>query len=326
VVPCRNEKENIGLFLNNLLNQRDVPGPLEFLIADGNSEDGTWEILQEWATKFPSLVILRNRRRIVSAGLNQAIQKARGSIIVRMDVHTEYAEDYIAQCVSVLKETGAANVGGGVRTLTSGYIGRAIAAAYQSRFGVGGARFHFPDFEGEVDTVPFGCWERQTLLSVGLFDEALVRNQDDELNFRLRQAGGKIWQSADIRSWYKPRQSLRALFNQYFQYGFWKVAVIRKHGKPASLRHLVPGLFVMATLVLGLFSLTLPIAGAGLQIVSGSYLLFLATGSVWIAKAEGWDLLPVLPLILATFHLAYGIGFLVGMVVGPKHGGNVAKG
>src|SRR5262249_41018531 len=155
-------------------------------------------------------------------GLNQAILAAQGEIIVRIDAHTEYAGDYITQCVQVLEETGADNAGGAWRTKADGFIAQAIALAFHSPFSAGGARSHDVDYEGCVDTVIYGCWRRQRLVELGMFDEELARNQDDELNLRITRNGGKIWQSSRIRSWYRPRASLMALLRQYSQYGYWK--------------------------------------------------------------------------------------------------------
>ena len=166
-----------------------------------------------------------------------------------MDAHSEYAPDYVSQCVEVLQSTGADNVGGPARIKATGYVQRAVGAAFQSRFSTGGARFHLPEYEGEVDTVHYGCWLKSTLLEIGLFDEELIRNQDDELNYRIRSRGGRLWQSPDIRSWYFPRSSLASLFSQYFQYGYWKVRVIQKHARSVALRHIVPVLFVLTLLV-----------------------------------------------------------------------------
>jgi GT2 family glycosyltransferase len=190
-----------------------------------------------------------NPRRVVSPGLNAAIRAARGAIVIRMDAHTSYAPDYCRRCVAELERTGADNVGGPARTRTQGTRARAFAAAYHSPFSTG-ARFHDENYEGWIDTVPYGCWRKETLERLGLFDETLVRNQDDELNLRLIRAGGKIWQSPDIVSWYSPRATLTALFLQYFQYGFWKAAVVRKHRLPGSWRHLVPVAFVLTHILL----------------------------------------------------------------------------
>src|SRR5262249_41370233 len=186
-----------------------------------------------------------NPERIVSTGLNAAIRAAHGDIIVRMDVHTEYASDYVRQCVEVLEETGADNVGGPWIARGETYTARAVAAAFRSPFAVGNARGHDPFYEGPLDTVYLGCWRRDLLLRNQEFDEELVRNQDDEHNLRLTVAGGVVWQSPRIKSWYCPRSSLAGLFRQYFQYGYWKVRVIQKHGRSASLRHIVPVFFVL---------------------------------------------------------------------------------
>ena len=152
-------------------------------------------------------------------------------------------------CIGI-EETGADNVGGAARTKATGYMQSAVSLAYHSPLSVGGARFHNVDHEGYVDTVPYGCWRKDKLISLGLFDEELIRNQDDELNSRIVRQQGKIWQSSRIRSWYQPRSSLSALFRQYSQYGYWKVRVIQKHKQPASWRHLIPGAWLGSLVLL----------------------------------------------------------------------------
>lgn len=303
----------------------------EFLIADGMSEDGTRRILHEYERAWPNLRVIENPEGIVSTGLNRAILQAQGEIVIRMDAHTEYAPDYIANCVRLLRETGADNVGGPARTRASGKMGCAIAAAFASRFSSGGSRFHIEDYEGYVDTVTYGCWRKDTLLQLGLFDTTLVRNQDDELNLRLTRGGGKIWQSPKIISWYHPRSSLKNLFRQYFQYGFWKVAVIQKHGLPASWRHLVPGLFAACILLFPVISVSASIAGGMLIAkVAGKIWVFILTTylvtslgvSLGIAARKSWNLLPLLPLVFSVYHLAYGTGFLVGLACRKRRSGN----
>jgi succinoglycan biosynthesis protein ExoA len=320
IVPCRNEVKAISGFLEDLVAQEGLDHDLEIIIADGMSDDGTREVLALFEGKLPGLRIIDNHKMYVSPGLNRAIVAAHGKFVIRMDVHTTYAQDYCAKCLEVIRKTGAANVGGPARTVAHGKMACAIAAAYASPFAVGGARFHFPEYEGEVDTVTYGCWTKQTLLDIGLFDELLVRNQDDELNLRLKRAGLVIWQSPEIRSWYHPRGNLRRLFQQYFQYGFWKVAVIRKHGTPASWRHLVPSVFVLS----GLLGFGLAFVHPWGQMLFGAWLLFyaafLVVGSVMVAAKKGWRLLPLLPLTFMCFHFGYGLGFVKGLVSGKRLG------
>jgi hypothetical protein len=213
----------------------------------------------------------------------------------------------------VLQETGADNIGGPARTKATGYVQSAICAAYHAPFAVGGARFHDIEYEGYVDTVPYGCWPREVFDRIGFFDEELVRNQDDEFNLRLRRAGGKIWQSPCIRSWYSPRASLRALFRQYMQYGYWKVRVIQKHKVPASIRHVAPGCFVLVLIELALASLWWPLAFWSWLALVGTYATCNVAASFLTAARQGWELLLLLPLVFALYHFSYGYGFLCGV-------------
>jgi succinoglycan biosynthesis protein ExoA len=306
------------------------------LSSSGPTVSGQWSVVGG-----PLVRLIDNPGRLTSHGLNAAIQAARGDIIVRADAHTEYAPDYLLRCLETLQQTGADNVGGPARTKTEGYLQQAIAAAYHSPFSVGGARFHDTDHEGYVDTVTYGCWPRDTFEKFGLFDEELVRNQDDEHNLRISRGGGKVYQSPSIKSWYQPRGSLGALFKQYMQYGYWKVRVIQKHKLPASWRHLVPAAFLVTLVVLLLTSILCPLVSVlgpsrppspasgpevPLSVVSGqwsvvsllaslsAYALALIAASLVTAAKAGWNLLPVLPLVFACYHFGYGLGFLRGVL------------
>jgi hypothetical protein len=233
-----------------------------------------------------------------------------------MDAHSTYAPDYVLRCVEVLGRTGAANVGGPARTMPDleSRWARAIAAAYHSPFSVGGARFHEVDYEGPADTVPYGCWPRGTFEKHGLFDEELVRNQDDEHNLRIARGGGLIYQSPSIRSWYQTRSSLRDLFTQYSQYGYWKVRVIQKHRLPASPRHLVPVVFVLGLGGGTLLSLVFPVLGLPFMCAVATYGLLSLGFSVEAAGRSGWSLLPFMPIVFLVYHVAYGWGFLRGIL------------
>jgi succinoglycan biosynthesis protein ExoA len=313
VIPCRNESGYIEKCLQSVFRQQTAPSQIEVIVADGMSDDGTRQILTRLAGEYKDLCVIDNPDRTVSAGLNAAIRAAKGQVIIRMDAHSEYAPDYILQCLQVLEETGADNVGGPWIARGDGYIGLAIAAAFQSSLGVGGARGHNPEYEGEIDTVYLGCWRRELFDRVGFFDEELVRNQDDELNLRIVRCGGRIWQSPRIRSWYRPRASLRNLFRQYLQYGYWKVRVIQKHRLPASIRHLVPGGFVSSLALLSAMAPFGALPAYGLGVLLTTYILFTVMASVIVATRHGIRLLPVLPAVFACYHLSYGLGFLRGI-------------
>ena len=335
ILVCRCEAEHIQSVLESILRQEEPSGGMEIIVADGLSEDGTRRILEGVADSEPRVRVIDNPARITSPGLNAAIRAARGQIIIRMDAHTHYAPDYIRQCVAVLESTGADNVGGPWVAQSTGFLGEAIAAAFQSRFAVGGARGHQPRYEGLVDTVYLGCWRKQAFEKFGNFDENLVRNQDDEHNLRIARGGGRIWQSPKIRCWYHSRTSIKGLFHQYMQYGYWKVQVIRRHKVPASVRHLVPGAFLLSLLLLvlalDLCLITLPFVPPGSPTFLGltlarkfsagclasilvAYGLALMLASAHAARRTRWALLPILPLVFSCYHLGYGWGFLRGIL------------
>jgi GT2 family glycosyltransferase len=289
-----------------------VAGGFEVIVADGMSDDGTRGIISKLAGENSGLRMIDNPHHVVPTGLNAAIREARGAVIMRMDAHTLYSPDYVRSCLEVLQTTGADNVGGPWVAKGRGTISRAVAAAFQSPFSSGDRRGHNPSYEGIVDTVYLGCWPRDVFERVGFFDEELVRNQDDEFNLRLTRAGGKIWQSPVIKSWYTPRSSIVALCRQYMQYGYWKVRVIQKHRLPASLRHVVAGGFVLSLIVLLPATFTWPLAARVWIGLVSAYAGCNLAASIVTAARHGWKLLPVLPVVFACYHFAYGYGFLRG--------------
>ena len=315
IVPCRNEAGHIDTFLASALAQWLPPGwALQLLVADGASDDGTRAQLDRWAAQESRLRVIDNPERITSAALNRAIEQADGEIIVRMDVHTVYAEDYVAACIAALQRSGATCVGGAWRPVGEAGRQRAIARAFESRFGSGGAASRQADLEGEVDTVYLGAWRRDDLVRLGGFDENLVRNQDDELALRIVRGGGRVWQSAAIRSWYTPRGSFRALFRQFWQYGYWKVAVIRKHRLPAAPRHLVPFAFVAALALLAAISFFWPPAGWALAGLLGVYGAAALASAAAIARPWREPLQWAgIGLATACMHIGYGLGFARGL-------------
>jgi succinoglycan biosynthesis protein ExoA len=308
VCACRNERLHIGALLDSLARQDRTNLSLDAIIADGMSTDGTRAILDAFACEQLWCRVISNPGRIVSTGLNAAITLSTSEYIVRVDAHTIYEPDYVRWSIEVIDATAAQNVGGPQRSRATGYWQRAIHAGFHSPFASGGARFRDDRYCGEVDTVPYGCWRRDYLLSLGLFDETLVRNQDDELNMRIRAAGGKIWQDTSIVSTYSPRSSLAGLFRQYFQFGFWRIAVLRKHPRNASWRYFVPA--AALAILLTLLAFSRPAA----MTLLGIYALLSIFASLCAAQREGWDLLPALPVTFGVYQSAYAIGFFAGLL------------
>jgi succinoglycan biosynthesis protein ExoA len=313
VIPCRNERDQIKATLETILAQESPPGGFEIIVVDGMSDDGTRQVLAEVSRGDRRLKLIDNPERTTACGMNAGIRHARGRYIAIMGAHNRYATDYLCSSLIVLQETGADNVGGAMFCVGESRLQKAIAIAHHRRFAVGGARWHNMNYEGPADTVFGGVYRRDVFDRIGLFDEELVRNQDDEFNLRLSRAGGKIWQSRRIKSWYTPRSSLRDLFLQYVQYGYWKVRVIQKHKLPASVRHVVPGCFVLSLAILLLAGIFFPFAGWALFAVLSTYLVCNLIASLITAGQNGLALLTLLPIVFAAYHFGYGCGFIRGI-------------
>ena len=333
LLPVRNEAAYIRRCLEAILAQ-DYPGEMEIIIVDGMSTDNTRSILQEFITspslntslQHSSFILLDNPGKIVPTGLNLALRQAKGEIIIRVDGHTVIAPDYVRQCVETLQRTHADNVGGRMNAIGTNSFGKAVALATSTPFGIGGGRFHYSDEEEWVDTVYMGAWPKRVFEKIGLFDEELVRDQDDEFNYRLREQGGRILLSPAIRSEYTVRSTPRGLWRQYFQYGYWKVRVLQKHPRHMCMRQFVPPVFVaslFASALLLFFSFPSFILHPSFFILI-LYLLANLTASIWTVfnnvRAAHFSLLSalyfllLLPLVSSILHISYGMGFLVGLV------------
>lgn len=313
IVPMRNERDAIGPCLEAVLAQDYPAERLEVVVADGDSGDGSARIVNEYARRDPRVRVVANPKRIVSCGLNAAIRVAGGEVIVRVDGHTRVAPDYVRQGVEALRRTGAENVGGPMCAVGGGLFGDAVALAMSSRFGIG-AYFHFGAEEREVDTVYLGCWPRGVFERVGLFDEELTRNQDDEFNYRLRKEGGRIVITPHMRSWYQNRQHVGRLAVQFYEYGEWKVRVLQKHPRQMSPRHFVPPAFVGALAASLIGAGSIPLAGTACIGMAGSYAAFVGAVAAGLTGGRGPRLWAATSTALAVIQLAWGIGFLSGLL------------
>jgi succinoglycan biosynthesis protein ExoA len=314
ILPIRNEGNHLQQTLESVF-ALDYPSDcLQIIVADGMSTDNTRQIITEYQLHHPNLALLDNPSQIVPTGINAAIRQSQGKIIIRVDGHTRIDPDYVSQCVQALLETEAENVGGKMTATGGNWFGETVAMATSTPFGVGGAHFHYSDQEEWVDTVYMGAWPRRIFDEIGLFDEELVRDQDDEFNYRLREHGGKILLSPKIRSVYTVRGKPLSLWNQYFQYGYWKVRVLQKHPLQMHLRQIVPPLFAFSLLVSFIFAIFSPLAHWLLFAILAAYFLANLAASLFTTLRNGWKYLPLLPLVYLILHISYGLGFLAGII------------
>ncbi len=314
VIPIYNEERRIAQCLDSVVAQTYRKDRLEVLLVDGGSRDRTREIIDGYCARFPFLRLLENPRRIAPAALNIGIRAATGDVVVRLDAHTRYDPDYVAKCVETLATVGAANVGGPITTLPGDDTptAQAIALATSHPFGVGNSKFRTSREAQFVDTVPFGAFRREVFAKVGLFNEALVRNQDIELNVRIRRSGGTIYLNPEIRSYYYNQATLRGLARQSFSNGEWNVYTHALSGTRLAPRHYAPLAFVTA-LGIALGAVLTPLGMAPLGLIACPYLACCAYASIRLSRGR-LRLLPILPLAFLTLHLAYGTGSLVGLL------------
>lgn len=311
VMPIRNEVDFIGQNLREILNQ-DYSNLIEILVADGMSDDGTREVLAEFTD--PRVKVIDNPARIVPTGLNEAIKQSTGEIVVRVDGHAVVAKDFVKQSVKALLDNKEAWASGGSLVQKANTVmGQAIAAAMSHRVGVGNALRTEPDFEGFGEGTNFPAMHRWVFDKVGYYDEALVRNQDDEFYFRLHQGGGKFFITPAIKYDYYVRENLSQLFRQYYQYSFWRIPVIRKHKQPTTLRQIIPSLFYLTMfvmLIVGLVTGKLWLA-LGLPLV---YVAALMVAGIAKVPALGPAVALRMPLAIATLHAGYAWGMIHGFL------------
>ena len=317
IIACRNEENYLPALFASLDAQKVPGGIVEIIFVDGMSIDRTPAMLAEYARTHANVKVLENRAKFVPQAMNLGIRMAAGQLIVRIDAHAEYASDYVAKCLEFSNGTGAENVGGAAPAKGSGYVGKSIELSHCSPFGLGGGRFRLGNFEGCVDTVFLGAFKKKVFETVGYYDERLVRNQDIELNARIRKFGGRIYLTPEIRSTYKCRSTLGGLWQQNFMNGVWAVYTRAVAPYALSLRHFVPLVFVVALLV-GLIvavvpNLPLPVRLAPIAATLGSYLAANLFFSLVMAVRGGVQYFFMLPIVFATLHLSYGIGSLWGI-------------
>jgi glycosyltransferase involved in cell wall biosynthesis len=309
ILAVLDEAEHIDQVLSDLLGQ-DYPGPLEVIVADGGSTDGTLARLGEWAAKDDRLVVISNPDRRQAYGLNLAAEKASGEILVRADGHTSFAPDYVRASVEVLEATGGA-VGGRMSPVGRSDFGRAVASAMESPLTMGPGRFHHALDREEVDTVYLGAFRREQFEDLGGFRPFPSGSSEDaDFYFRWRRRGGRVYVDPSIVSAYSPRDRPSDLWRQYFRYGMGKAEMLWRNGSFPSWRPLAPLALVLGVVLLGVVGV---VTGTWwpLLVLVGLWLLLL----IWVALRADQPA-PGVVLAAGIMHLAYGLGEIWGLLRG----------
>jgi len=310
VMPVRNEERHLEEAVRSVLGQ-DYPGEVEVVLAVGPSRDRTLQISESLAAADPRVTVVPNPSGAIPCAVNAAIKASRHSVVARVDGHALLPPGYLRRAVRALEQTGAANVGGIMAAQGVTPFQQAVAWAMTSRFGVGAAKFHTGGRPGAVDSVYLGVYRRAAIDQAGGYDESYQRAEDWELNHRIRLSGGLIWFLPELQVCYRPRASVRTLAEQYFSYGRWRRVVVRQHPGTVSPRYLAPPVAVLAIVAGALAGLTglAGLAAAGFA-VPAAYLAGTLGAALRAARLLRPPVAALVPLVLATMHVCWGIGFL----------------
>ena len=304
VLPVYNEEKYIDSCIRSLISQTYDRKQMEWIIVDGNSTDKTRSIIQSYLEQYP-ITLLTNERRITPASLNMAIKASKGDVIVRFDAHAVFPSDYIEKCVACLSSTDADNVGGWIETKAEGFVGKAIAKVLSSKFGVGGSSFRTERKSGYVDTVPFGAFKRSVFSKVGLFDETLIRSEDNDINAKIINSGGKVYLSSDIHSVYYCRNTVSGLLNQAILNGNALFRTMKVNPKAMSKRHFIPFFFFLSLCVLPFVCPLLLFAELAAYLSLDLYFSFVER-----ERKLGFVTIWLYPL----YHITYGLGSFLGLL------------
>jgi len=312
-IPCRNEERYIGKCLLSIVNCNYDKKLLSVFVCDGFSDDSTIAIIKDLANKHGYIHLIENKKQTTPFALNLGLKANHADIKIILGAHAEIYPDYINQCIKAFNfDEQLGCVGGIIENVYENETAEAIGKAMSSGFGVGNAHFRTGQLDGYVDTVAFGAYKKEVFEKIGYFDEELIRNQDDEFNFRLLKHGFKIYLYRPIKSKYYVRASFKKLYKQYYQYGYWKVYVNKKHQTITTLRQIVPLLFVLFLFGGAVLSIIMPILGILYLSILGLYFM----AGVYSASKQAKSLNIVLNIVKCFFvlHFSYGLGYLKGII------------
>ena len=311
-MPIYNEEKYISDCINSLLEQDYPKENMEWIFVDGGSNDKTIETIRLFQQKYPYLIkVYDNPNRTVPYAMNIGIKKSQGKYIIRLDAHASYLKDYIKKCVYYLDTVDADNVGGIAITKSRTPMGKNIAKMLSSKFGVGNSSFRTSGESGYVDTVPFGAFRREVFEKYGYYDERLTRNQDNEMNYRIRKNGGKIFLSNDIQFVYYCRNTIKGIIDMALKNGAWNVVTMKLCPGSMGLRHFIPFLFVLSLIILPCLSYYFPLALKTLILELILYLSLAITFAYRLSNSFCENIIII--FLYPIFHISYGIGSIKGL-------------
>jgi len=278
----------------------------ELIIIDGGSNDNTIEIVKDWIEKYQNIKLLNNPYKYVPHALNIGIRESRGNFIARLDVHTRYPIDYFEKCIELSETIHADNVGGTIISCGVSLVGKSIAYCMSSLFGVGNSTPRIKGFDGYVDSIAFGFWDKQIFNKYGFFDETLVKNQDEDHNYLIIDNGGRVYQSSEIKTRYFVREKVIDLIKQMYFYGLYKPPVLLKNFSRIKIRHIIPSIFSCYIFTILFSSSSFWLTPLYLYLLIDIFYSIINKESILI-KINCLFIFPIM-------HMSYGIGFILGLL------------
>ena len=316
MMPVRNEQHHLPKAVESVLAQ-NYPGTLEIILAIGPSVDQTQQVATELAKKYSGIKLIQNPKGLTTVGLNLAIAQSSGEIIIRVDAHSELADNYIDRGVQILRETGSVLTGGIMNAKGNSPLQKAVAFGYGSRLGLGGGRYHVGGKAGEAESAYLGIFDAVALKKVSGYDEKIIRGEDWDLAQRLKAQGGKIWFSPELVVNYWPRSNIKALAWQFYSTGVWRGELTRRSPSKASIRYFIPPIALLLMIVL-LFSAASGAIGITFLIIPIALYLLMLSLAAGTAKLLGVVDRLMIFIALPVMHLTWASGFWVGFVLGAK--------
>jgi glycosyltransferase involved in cell wall biosynthesis len=316
IISSRNEEKFIGKCLDSIVGQVYPKEKLELLVVDGMSRDKTREIVKEYSQIYSFIKLLENPMKVTPFAMNIGIRSSHGEVVILVNAHSILEKNFLHNSIDYLKKTDADAVGGMLQSINEGssLIAKAIPITTDSIFGAGGKRYRSRLDEGFVkDTLPYCAYRKEVIEKIGLIDEELIRDQDEEFNYRILKNGGKIYYTPKIRSYLFIRPSLKKLWKQHFQYGYFKPLVLKKIGGILTWRQTIPSLFVSSMVITGILSFFMREALWCFLFISGLYITINLIFSSILSVRKGFQLFPFITVSFATLHISYGIGYVKGI-------------
>jgi len=313
IIPSKNEEKYIAKCLNSVLANDYGVENMEIIVSDGRSVDRTRQIIKDMQKVHSCLHLVDNQKEFTPDGLNKGIKVSRGDYVMILGAHSEISKNYISSNIRILEDNSDIGASGGkIVNAFENPTSEAISKAMSSKFGVGNAKFRTQNYQGYVDTAAFAIYRREVFDEIGLFNENLVRNQDAEFNYRLKQVGYKIYLTSDCYAKYYVRSTFKELFVQYYQYGFWKIHFNFIHQKITSLRQIFPMLFILIllfTLISWTFFIPLFYVSLGFTVLHFLLALYFS-----FRKSKKLNKFLLIFKSFYTLHISYGLGYLLGIL------------